>query len=160
LHLPRINKAYAASQNWCFPPIEILKEAIVLMYPPSLAIPESASLAELARLPWVLPRRPNSIRALIDAAFASNNLAVNVVVEIDSLYSAMESVRRGFGVGAMTMGAMKEDLDAGTLLAHTLGDAPLMRSMYLARRRAPGLTPAAEFVHGILRDIAADVRLG
>jgi len=41
--------------------------------------------------------------------------------------------------------------------ARALGDVPLMRSIYLARRRSPGLTPAAEFVHGILRDIAADV---
>ena len=126
------------------------------MYPPSLSLPESATLAELARLPWVLPRRPNAIRALIDAAFASNNLSVNVVVEIDSLHSAMETVRRGFGVGATTMGAMKEDLEAGTLRARPLGDAPLMRSMYLAHRRSPGLTPAAQFVHGILRDIAAE----
>jgi LysR family transcriptional regulator, nitrogen assimilation regulatory protein len=135
---------------------ELLTEAIVLMYPPTLSLPEPASLADLARLPWVLPRRPNSIRALIDAAFASHNLAVNVVVEIDSLYSAMETVRRGFGVGAMTLGAMKEDLEAGTLRARELGDVPLMRSIYLTRRRTPGLTPAAEFVHGILRDLAAD----
>jgi LysR family nitrogen assimilation transcriptional regulator len=137
---------------------EILTEAIVLMYPPTLSLPETASLADLARLPWVLPRRPNSIRALIDAAFAANNLAVNVVVEIDSLYSAMETVRRGFGVGAMTMGAMKEDLEAGTLRARALGEVPLMRSIYLARRRSPDLTSAAEFVHGILRDIAAEVQ--
>jgi LysR family nitrogen assimilation transcriptional regulator len=135
---------------------EILSEAVVLMYPPSMTLPESATLAELARLPWVVPRRPNAIRSLIDAAFASNNLAANVVVEIDSLYSAMETVRRGFGVGAMTMGAMREDLEAGTLRARPLGDVPLMRSMYLARRRSPALTPAAQFVHGILRDVAAE----
>jgi LysR family nitrogen assimilation transcriptional regulator len=135
---------------------EILTEAIVLMYPPSMSIPEGATLADLARLPWVVPRRPNSIRTLIDAAFASNNLEPNVVVEIDSLYSAMETVRRGFGVGAMTMGAMKEDLEAGTLKVRTLGEPPLMRSMYLAHRRQPVLTPAAQFVLGILRDIAAE----
>lgn len=135
---------------------EILTEAIVLMYPPSMSIPEGATLADLARLPWVVPRRPNSIRTLIDAAFASNNLEPNVVVEIDSLYSAMETVRRGFGVGAMTMGAMKEDLEAGTLKVRTLGEPPLMRSMYLAHRRQPLLTPAAQFVLGILRDIAAE----
>jgi LysR family nitrogen assimilation transcriptional regulator len=135
---------------------EILTEAIVLMYPPSMSIPEDATLADLARLPWVVPRRPNSIRTLIDAAFASNNLEPNVVVEIDSLYSAMETVRRGFGVGAMTMGAMKEDLEAGTLKVRALGEPPLMRSMYLAHRRQPVLTPAAQFVLGILRDIAAE----
>lgn len=135
---------------------EILTEAIVLMYPPTMSLSASATLADLARLPWVVPRRPNSIRTLIDAAFASNNLSVNVVVEIDSLHSAMETVRRGVGVGAMTMGAMKEDLEAGSLRAKSLGDAPLMRSMYLAHRRSPALTPAAQFVHGILRDIAAE----
>jgi len=135
---------------------EILTEAIVLMHPPSMPLPRAATLADLARLPWVLPRRPNAIRTLIDAAFASNNLSVNVVVEIDSLHSAMESVRRGFGVGATTMGAIQEDLQAGTLAARSLGDSPLMRSMYLARRRSPALTPAAEFVHGLLRDIAAE----
>lgn len=135
---------------------EILTEAIVLMYPPGLKLPKSPTLAELAALPWIVPRRPNAIRQLIDAAFAANNLAVNVVVEIDSLYSAMETVRRGVGVGAMTMGAMKDDLDAGTLRARQIGEAPLMRSMYLAHRRSPGLTPAAQFVHDILRDIAAE----
>jgi LysR family transcriptional regulator, nitrogen assimilation regulatory protein len=135
---------------------EILTEAIVLMYPPSLPLPESATLADLARLPWVLPRRPNAIRTLIDSAFASSNLTPNVVVEIDSLHSAMESVRRGFGVGAMTLGAIKDDVEAGTLRVRSLGDTPLMRSMYLSYRRSPGLTPAAQFVHGILRDIAAE----
>jgi LysR family nitrogen assimilation transcriptional regulator len=139
---------------------EILTEAIVLMYPPAMALPEGASLAELAQLPWVLPRRPNAIRSLIDAAFASNNLAVNVVVEIDSLHSAMETVRRGFGVGATTLGAIKEDLQAGTLKARALGEAPLMRSMYLSRRQSPDLTPAAEYVLSLLRDIAADTDQG
>jgi LysR family transcriptional regulator, nitrogen assimilation regulatory protein len=136
---------------------EILTEPIVLMYPASMDLPATATLAELARLPWVLPRRPNAIRSLIDSAFESNNLAVNVVVEIDSLHSAMETVRRGFGVGATTLGAIKEDLQASTLKARALGDAPLMRSMYLKRRQSPGPTPAAEFVHGLLRDIAAEV---
>ena len=118
--------------------------------------PETATLAELAQLPWVVPRRPNSIRSLIDAVFASSNLSVNVVVEIDSLHSALEAVRRGFGVGPMTMGGMKEDLEAGRLRARSLGAAPLMRSMYLAHRRSPGLPPAAQFVFEILRDIAAE----
>jgi LysR family nitrogen assimilation transcriptional regulator len=136
---------------------EILTEAIVLMYPASMPLPESATLADLARLPWVVPRRPNAIRTLIDAAFAAHNLSLNVVVEIDSLQIAMETVRRGVGVGAMTMGALKEESpEAETLRSRPLGNVPLMRSMYLAHRRTPALTPAAQFVHGILRDIAAE----
>ena len=121
-----------------------------------MTVPDDATLADIAALPWVVPRRPNAIRTLIDAAFASNNLAVNVVVEIDSLYSAMETVRRGVGVGAMTMSAMKEDLEAGTLRVRQIGALPLVRSMYIAHRRQPALTAAAQFVHGILRDLSAD----
>jgi LysR family nitrogen assimilation transcriptional regulator len=136
---------------------KILTEQIVLMHPPSLPIPAAATLADLARLPWILPRRPNAIRALIDSAFAANNLSLNVVVEIDSLHSAMETVRQGFGVGATTLGAIAQDLEAHTLEARALGDAPLMRSLYLTRRESPALTPAAEFVLGLLRDIAAEV---
>ncbi len=138
---------------------EVLTEPIVVMYPAAMTIPESATLADLAKLPWVMPRRPNAIRALIDAVFASSNLTPNVVVEIDSLYSAMESVSRGVGIGPMTMSAMKDALEAGTLRARQIGDTPLMRSMYLAHRRTPGLTPAAQFVYDILRDIAAEARL-
>jgi DNA-binding transcriptional LysR family regulator len=138
---------------------EVLTEPIVVMYPAAMTIPESATLADLAKLPWVMPRRPNAIRALIDAVFASSNLTPNVVVEIDSLYSAMESVSRGVGVGPMTMSAMKDALEAGTLRARQIGDTPLMRSMYLAHRRTPGLMPAAQFVYDILRDIAAEARL-
>ncbi len=135
---------------------EILQEAIVLMYPRSMDLAEDLTLADLARLPWVLPRRPNAIRTLIDAAFASSNLSPNVVVEIDSFHSAMESVRRGYAVGATTLGAIKEDLDSGVLRSRALGVAPLMRSMYLSHRRSPGLTPAAQFVYQILREIAAE----
>ncbi len=130
------------------------------MYPAAMTIPESATLADLAKLPWVMPRRPNAIRALIDAVFgSSSSLTPKVVVEIDSLYSAMESVRRGVGVGPMTMSAMKDALEAGALRARQIGDTPLMRAMYLAHRRTPGLTPAAQFVYEILRDIAAEARL-
>jgi len=79
-----------------------------------------------------------------------------VVIEIDSLYSALEAVRGGFGVGRMTMGRIENDIEAGRLRARALGEAPLVRSMYLAHRRSPGLTPAAQFVFEILRDLAAE----
>ena len=78
------------------------------------------------------------------------------MVEIDSLTIAMETVRRGVGVGAMTLGALKESAENDTLRSRPIGDVPLMRSMYLAQRRTPALAPAAQFVHGILRDIAAE----
>ncbi len=135
---------------------QVFTEAIVLAHAPSIPLPENPTLAELAQLPWVMPRRPNAIRMLIDGAFAARNLTPRIVVEIDSLHSVMEIVRRGLAVAPMTMGAMQEDLQAGTLVARQLDESPLLRSLYLAHRRSPALTPAAQFVHGILRDLGTE----
>ena len=138
---------------------EILSEPLILMYPPTWDIAEDASLAELARLPWVVPRRPNSIRTIVDAVFAAVSLTPRVAVELDSLQNVMETVRRGLGVGAMVMGVIKEDLAAGRLRARPIGNVSTMRTMFLSHRRSPALTPPAQFVFDILREIGADLRL-
>lgn len=137
---------------------EILCEQLILMYPASWEIADDASLADLAALPWVVPRQPNSIRTIVDAVFAASSLTPRVVVELDSLQNVMETVRRGMGVGAMVAGVIEEDLAAGRLKARKFGDAPPMRPMFLSHRRSPALTPAASFVYEILREIGAELR--
>ncbi len=137
---------------------EILCEQLILMYPASWDIPDDASLADLAALPWVVPRQPNSIRTIVDAVFAASSLTPRVAVELDSLQNVMETVRRGLGVGAMVAGVIQDDLAAGKLKARKLGDAPPMRPMFLSHRRSPALTPAASFVYDILREIGAELR--
>ncbi|MFO7276047.1 MAG: LysR substrate-binding domain-containing protein [Pseudomonadota bacterium] len=138
---------------------EILSEPLVLSYPGTWDLREDASLEELAALPWVVPRRPNSIRTRVDAVFAAANLSPRVVVEIDSLHSALETVRRGVAVAAMPIGVIRDDIAQGIVKARHIGDVPLMRPMYLSHRRSPALTPAAQFVCDILRDLATEWRL-
>lgn len=138
---------------------EILSEQLILMYPSSWTIADDASLADLAALPWIVPRQPNSIRTIVDAVFAASSLAPRVVVELDSLQNVMETVRRGLGVGAMVTGVIKEDVEAGRLKARPFGDRPPLRPMFLSHRRGPALTPPAQFVYDILREIGAELRL-
>ena len=138
---------------------EILTEPLIMMYPPAWDVAADATLAELARLPWIVPRRPNSIRTIVDAIFASASLTPRVVVEIDSLQNVIETVRRGLGAGAMVAGVIKEDLAAGRLKARSLGNAAPMRPMFLSHRSSPALTPPAQFVCDILREIGAELRL-
>lgn len=139
---------------------QILSEPLVLSYPGTWDLREDASLKELADLPWVVPRRPNSIRTRVDAVFAAVNLSPRVVVEIDSLHSALETVRRGVAVAAMPIGVIRDDTAQGIVKARRIGDVPLMRPMYLCHRRSPALTPAAQFVCDILRDLATEWQLG
>jgi LysR family nitrogen assimilation transcriptional regulator len=138
---------------------QVLIEPLIMVYSPSLDIPENASLADLAALPWVIPRRPNSIRTIVDAIFAAGSLTPRVAVEIDSLQNVLETVRRGLGVAAMVEGVIKDDLAAGTLRARPLGNSAPMRPMFLSHRRAPALTPPAQFAHDVLREIAAELSL-
>ncbi len=138
---------------------ELLSEAVILMSPAGWNLPADASLQELAALPWIVPRRPNSIRTIVDAVFAAASLTPRVAVELDSLQNVIETVRRGLGVGAMVTGVIKADLDAGTLRARPLGNVSPERPMFLSHRRAPALTPAARFVHDILQEIGEELRL-
>ncbi len=136
---------------------EILSEPVILMYPASWDL-SNASLQELADQPWVVPRKPNSIRSIVDGVFAAASLVPRVVVELDSLQNVIETVRRGLGVGAMVEGVIAEDLEKGTLRARPFGDVSPMRPMYLAHRRATPLAPPAQFVYDALREIAAEYR--
>lgn len=138
---------------------EVLTEPLTMMYPPSLELPENATLADLAALPWIVPRRPHSIRTIVDAIFAAASLTPRVAVELDSLQHVIETVRRGLGVGPMTTGVIKEDLASGRLRCRPFGDTSPMRPMFLAHRRSPKLTPPAQFVLDVLREIGGELRL-
>lgn len=138
---------------------ELLTEPVILMYPPGWNVSANASLEDLAALPWIVPRQPNSIRAIVDGVFAAASLAPYVVVELDSLHNVIETVRRGLGVGAMVAGAIHTDLEAGLLQARPLGAVSPMRPMFLAHRRNPPLTRPAQFVYQALLDIGADLRV-
>jgi LysR family nitrogen assimilation transcriptional regulator len=138
---------------------ELLTEPLMLLYPASWSVSNDASLEDLAALPWIVPRRPHSIRAVVDGVFAAASLSPYVVVELDSLQNVIETVRRGLGVAAMIADAVKADLEAGALKCRPLGKVSPMRPMFLAHRRAPALSRPAQFVYDVLREIAADLRL-
>jgi LysR family nitrogen assimilation transcriptional regulator len=136
---------------------EIMSEPVILMYPAGWDLAD-ASLERLADQPWIVPRKPNSIRSIVDGVFAAASLVPRVVVELDSLQNVIETVRRGLGVGAMVEGVIEADLANGVLRARPFGTISPMRPMYLAHQRGRPLAPPAEFVYDALREIAAEYR--
>ncbi len=136
---------------------EIMSEPVILMYPAGWDLAD-ASLEQLADQPWIVPRKPNSIRSIVDGVFAAASLVPRVVVELDSLQNVIETVRRGLGVGAMVEGVIEADLANGVLRARPFGTISPMRPMYLAHQRGRPLAPPAQFVYDALREIAAEHR--
>jgi LysR family nitrogen assimilation transcriptional regulator len=137
---------------------ELLTERLALVHAASWDVASDASLAVLADLPWVVTRRPHSIRILVDAVFAASNLAPRVVIEIDSLPNVIETINRGFGCTVLPEGLIRSESDSCTVVSKPFGTSPVMRPMYLSYRRSPALTPAAKFVLDVLREIGAELR--
>lgn len=74
-------------------------------------------IADLARLPLVLPSRPNTSRRLIDTWMARKRALLNVKMEVDDHYITRALVKRGFGFALFTRGAVDVDLRHGELQA-------------------------------------------
>lgn len=135
---------------------QLLAEKLILAYPASWDTVEHASLQDLARLPWVLPRQQHSIRSLTEAIFATSALTPRVVLEIDSVHSAIDSVRRKLGITVLPEGVTADAIASGNVLKREFTDTPVFRPMYLLRRQTPALTAAAQFVYDLAREMGSE----
>jgi LysR family transcriptional regulator, nitrogen assimilation regulatory protein len=58
---------------------------------------ECMSLNDVARLPLILPSRPNAFRQMLDQAMSQRGLAPRVVMEVDGLNAILSLVQEGLG---------------------------------------------------------------
>lgn len=80
----------------------LLNEALVLVgkRAPGLAQdpPDGAvSLAEIAQVPLVIPRRPNAIRQSVEQRLGARGLSLNVALEVDGVSAILDLVADGAG---------------------------------------------------------------
>jgi DNA-binding transcriptional LysR family regulator len=136
----------------------ILEDELKLVYPCDGTDLDRASLMQLAQLPWIVTRPPHSIRSILDAIFKAHNLTPRVVVEIDSLYSVVECIKRGLGVSLLPVSSVAHEIISGTVRSAACGPMPVSRPIYLAHAVSPVLSTPAQFVHDLLLEIAADLR--
>ncbi|MBQ3866041.1 MAG: LysR family transcriptional regulator [Clostridia bacterium] len=84
-------------------------------------------------------RLPDSnTRNLFKASLESQNRSVdefNVVMEIDSVASIKDLVRRGFGVSVLSKSACMDEIRKGKLKALSIEEMPMRRDVHLVCRR-------------------------
>jgi LysR family nitrogen assimilation transcriptional regulator len=80
----------------------LIEEPMVLVGPPDCDLDPArpATTAEVAALPLILARRPNSTRVILEHAMESIGLAPNIVVEIDNAPIG-DLIRRGLGYSVL-----------------------------------------------------------
>lgn len=80
-----------------------------------LEIPDPCGIADLARLPLILPKKPNSVRVLVERQCAGHGLRPNIVYETDGTHTMRGMVERGMGVSVFSLSAWSYAIAAGTL---------------------------------------------
>ncbi|MCG6115830.1 MAG: LysR substrate-binding domain-containing protein [Mesorhizobium sp.] len=131
----------------------IVEEDLMLIGPvgqrPKL-VDGSFDLVELGAVPLVAPSPPHGLRLHIERVAAAHAISLQVILEIDALYSMVEVVRSGIAYTILPKSSVQRDLDEGMLEAWPLHNPTMSRLLYVAtasqRARAVAVRKLAQIV--------------
>jgi DNA-binding transcriptional LysR family regulator len=114
----------------------------------------SIRLEQAAGLPLVMPARGHGARTVLDVALARANLLPTYVAEVDSNATLKSAVRAGLGYSFLPWAAVHEEVANGELVALSVTDAALHRTVSLCTPSAAPASRAMECVQELLRETA------
>ena len=96
------------------------------------------TLAEVARLPLILPSRPNAFRILIDSEMIAIGCKPQVVLEVDGLNAILSLVREGMGHAVLPSYTLSNADDPGHFTLRSIRSPRILSELMLVRssRRA------------------------
>lgn len=134
------------------------EELFVLLPKDSKLVPArqtSITVAEVAKLPLILPTGTHGLRRRVVAEFERRDLTPHVVAEIDSLTLLMNCVYDGMGLTIKPMSALRHEGERGKhWRALSIADAKIARRNYVYSIAKTLLSPAASAVAIELQDTA------
>ncbi len=119
----------------------------------SLTKSKNLAFKTLHNLPLILPSMPNGLRAILQQHAQTQGVALNVIVEVDSIPTQKRLVAEGFGYGVLAKHALASELAQGTLRAAKLTQPPLTRVVTLASSQRSAPTLAEQSVSRLIRHI-------
>jgi LysR family transcriptional regulator, nitrogen assimilation regulatory protein len=136
----------------CGPEVEIepfLSEPLLLIAPATdvvtgkpIAYQESYSIKDLAQLPLCMPRRPHSIRVLVERLCAKCGVKPGIEYEVNGISSSKGLVEKGIAVAIFGYAGFKEEIDSGRLRAIPFSSPLMNRKLCIAYpRRNDALSP-------------------
>lgn len=114
----------------------------------------SVTIAEVAKLPLILPTIAHGLRRRMAAEFEKHSLVAHIVAEIDSLSLLMKCVEMGMGATIKPMSTLESEVERGKRWrVLPISDVKIMRRSYLYSIKPEMLSPAAAVVAVELREI-------
>jgi LysR family nitrogen assimilation transcriptional regulator len=88
-------------------------------------------LAELAKLPLIVPSRPNAFRLLIDTELQRVQCKPNIVLEIDGLNAILELVKEGLGYAVLPAYTLRNFANPQDFSTHRIERPKLISQLML-----------------------------
>lgn len=134
----------------------LLEEDLVLVgrRPPGLhedPPPGPIELADVAKLPLVIPTRPNAIRMHVEATMADIGCRPNVALEIDGVSSILDLVLDGAGCAILSRNALLNSARPSAYTARQIGTPPLRIRLSLATSLQRPATPVQKATLDLIR---------
>lgn len=124
---------------------------------PSGLVAEPVLLAEVARLPLVLPSPQHGLRQRLDRIAREQGVELEVQVEMDALPQIKALVARAGDYTILPHGAVSEEVRRGELAIVPIGPPPIRRPVYLVRNPARLLTRASLEVERLLVEVQGEL---
>jgi LysR family nitrogen assimilation transcriptional regulator len=128
----------------------VLCEEMMFVAPKSYGT-ERPALPELAAMPWMLTRSPNTTRGMLTAMFAEAKLELNISLEVESLPVLIDLVCRGYGVTFLPRSAVPPS-SRSDVVEWQASDGGVRRTIYLCRRNdrsGSGVAAVCELIEGL-----------
>ena len=135
------------------------EEELVLVEPRPPGLPQDPppgpiSLKDAARLPLVIPSRPNAIRMHVEAEMANIGVRPNVALEIDGVAAILDLVADGAGAALLSRNAVASSIRPSAFQMRAVTEPPLRTRLSLAISSQRPSTLTQKACLKLLRDTA------
>lgn len=133
----------------------VFREELVLVAATSRAprLPRAVTVAQLGAYPLILPRFPNTIRALVESVCRANGVRLNVVAEIDAVHTIVELTMQGQACAILPRSSVRGPALASALSIAAIGEPRILNNLVLATARNRPLTRLADATAGLVRKL-------
>lgn len=112
------------------------------------------SLKQIAQLPLVIPARPHSTRAMLDAALAEEQLKVKVAAEVDAIPAILRLVQTGFGHGVLPLSSLAAFGMSGKFVATPINSNKLNSQLSIVTSQRRPEVSAQKAVSALITKLA------
>lgn len=113
------------------------------------------ALTEVARLPLIIPSRPNAIRMQVESTMAAIGVRPQIAMEIDGVAAILELVADGMGYAVLSRSAIAHGARPGALYMRPIVAPPLRAHVALAKSERRPTTPTQNAAAALIERLCA-----